>query len=289
MMRRFLFPLALASAVLLSACNTSPDAPVSADGIYPFPETYSVSADGKTLLVKVDESFCLGDSEDNQSYLDSIPFTLSGNTLTFAKTDTLIDGSVIVETQVFKRSGSGSGLQGGVWATQSYANRRVSSDTLDADERSEAAMDSLFNSVYFYYNASFSNDTLYGYESQRLAEALVSQWNLYDTALDSVSASVVSLDVAQLKGLRTGEIVTAAYSADGRAVTYSSSVSGHAAFSQAIPSCPEVSPDWFASFFSGNAKSSSSRTPTLNILLKKAAGPGACHPGADAEYFKENP
>jgi hypothetical protein len=257
-MRRLSLFTAVASLLSLTACNsTNPNPSPSGNVIQKV--AYSVSANGKSLVVSSNVSYCMGNVLSDSLALDSNAFTLSGNALTIEIPGALQDGGMLRETDVLKRNGSGSGLQGGFWETQSETYQGVG--TLDSADRMEESDDSLDDS-YDPRQVVFSKDSIYSYGNPQLARSFIAGWNFDgDSAIDSISLSYVSQYVAQLTGLITGEIVTITYAVqNGNAeVTYSSSVSVDSTFHYYAnaESCPDATgPAWFDAFVNNNEKPS---------------------------------
>ncbi len=265
----FLIPASI-SLLALGACNIfNPDGGDSPAENFVAAESYT-TANGNLYRTEA-ESYCEGNTLEQDPYMIREAYTLSGNTLNEQESDTLEDGGVVLETLTLKRSGSGTDLQGGTWNSRSLAYLVASGSegqgaALDADDKKEFATDSLLNTYALPESEVFTADSVYTYANVQAARFFLAVWNSGDTADDSISVSYVSQYVLRFKGLRTGEVLTETYSGDLNEITYSSNVPADTTLHlyNSPPSCPQPDLSWVESFIEANQKNSAED--------KKAAG-----------------
>ncbi len=266
---RFKLPfLACASLLALAACNStgpgssSPDSPLSSAG------AYNISADGKGLVIRSVSPYCEGSNLIRDPYTDSEAFSLSGNTLVISIPDTLGYFGVVTQSLTFTRSGSGSGLPGGVWKQQSRVYQITSGSTRTLPLRKARRQRQRrgggrrgFSIPSCRRSSSCTADSAYDYANVQQAEEFLADWNLGDSAEYSINVTAAGADVAQLKGKKTTQTVRITYAANAAtSLTYTTDVAGDSAFQfyQMPTSCPDPdAPNWYYAFLSANAKSSS--------------------------------
>ncbi len=110
----------------------------------------------------------------------------------------------------------------------------------------------------------FTRDSLHVYGNAQPAKSVLFELKEYSQlAAESLTVSQVDTYTVQLKGLRTGEVITETYSPDNRTHDFSSSVAAHAPhrFYINAQSCPDepLPLSWYNAFLRGNLKAGGSQ------------------------------
>jgi hypothetical protein len=228
--------------------------------------TYSVKGNTITLLPSTrSHAYC--DMDTLKTLID----TLKGDTVEFQiagpalrvtwDRDTMESGAVVLQSAVFSRQGSGTGLNG-LWLS-SGQEYKVVSGTLTESEK--AGYDR-----YVDYEADrrietkswlrFADGKLTGYESKDHAALFIREWNsdeygrLPMTMTYAIDVLAIDPLTIELKGRMNGETVRIAWSGREDAA-YSSSMPAHATYRhfRDPTSCPnDNGPQWYGEFLQAN-------------------------------------
>lgn len=201
---------------------------------------------------------------------ESLDYEQRGDTLYVGDYDeTFGSGAKVEGLDLFLRSASGSGI-GGQWTLQDGKRiyRLVSGEPtpqeqahIDDMARSQVSDRRIGTRTY-----RFRDDTLTLFFDFRSAEDFLADWNgkkyldaseKPDSATYAISVAIMDKNTVELVGMKTGEKVRI-HSTDLAIRTYSSDVSGHAAYThdQSPKTCPTnpATPDWYDAFLKANAK-----------------------------------
>ncbi len=279
---------ALSLAAMLSGCLTDGSSSGSSpSGLRRDIGAYSIQ-DGKIITpAKPDTSYYCNDTtlefDVYSGGPDTLPFELSGNTLTLLQPnfDTLASGAVIQSLSLANRVGSGSGLEGS-W-TFSEWSYRVVSGALSADEKSKWDLQQSQRNAESKYSSGwvqFSGGAITTYEDTRTADKFVADWNglnhsfespnSQDSANYNISARTLSKYTVELKGRTKAETVQLTINND-RSRVYTSNVAGHGEYHYDYPpkTCPNpMEPDWYLTFLSDNAKNGQGVLPKRSASAK---------------------
>jgi hypothetical protein len=225
--------------------------------------------------------YCFGDSL--VVYIDTIkesgmPYSISGNTLTFTNTDTSMNGAgyTMAAVGTYSRQGTGVGVEG-TWNAVSVVYTVLSGTAPDSIRQEIDSMNAMFSRIlasgdvtaqYIFSNGQFTVNSSY---AVHWADDYVSSWtkcSLYGTDTCSYAVTVTKQggSSVRLVGKTSGETVTITWNAAGDETFTSSNPTAHPAYTYyANPvQCPNnYEPDWLATFLSANAK--------VMPLVKKSA------------------
>gem|GEM_PF-2829449 len=213
------------------------------------------------------------DTTPAETETDTAVYELNGNVLTIVEEQDTIGSAVVQEISVFKRKGSGTGLEG-VWQFDS-AGYKVISGTLAADDKAELDGEMVENNAMLDamgMEILLTSNEIKFYVSPNMAPIMMIAFQelMQDTCLDAAIAPVSATSV-KITGNKSGEIVTITFTQVSGIkinmdmdylpvnITYSSSDAGHATHTYyANPTqCPnEIMPDWLMEFYLKNYKAS---------------------------------
>ncbi len=161
------------------------------------------------------------------------------------------------------------------------ASENAAPGKLSSVDSGEGAYDSLYNS-YASLEFVFTADSAYRYANVQQAKKFIADWDLEDSADESVNVTATSQNVVQLAGKKTTQTVTLTYAADDNAETFTTNTAGDSAYTyyQVPASCPDnTQPDWYYLFLNQNAKSQFSSTavakPSPALPPNRAQAPPA--------------
>jgi hypothetical protein len=230
--------VAVAAGLVMWTCSkknnpTGPNGDGGGVGNYTQTLTYTDSASNVIATFPQEittYSYCIGSSlvtynDTTPSYISTMPYSISGNTLT------MIQYNQGYDTAVFNRSGTGSGLIG-TWLVVSAPYGWPSELDVTA-----STISAIFNLCY--------------------ADDFIDMWNsggIYaDSAYYNVTVAKNSCSQVTLTGNITNEVVTITFNNAGDA-TFTSTVSGHGVHTvyNNPTTCPNDYPDWYSPVFLNN-------------------------------------
>jgi hypothetical protein len=201
---------------------------------------------------------------------ESIPYTLSGNTLSFGVDQSEMESGAVVQlNMVLTRVGDGTGLQG-VWKVTGMSYT-VLSGTLTPAEKAEldeaVASDDFFDemgSMELQITATQIN-VYYLEGGYSWADDFIDEWNgewssdpsYADSANYNVTVTKVNNNTIKLVGKKNGETVTITWDNSAETITYTSTDAAHSAhtYYENPTSCPNnYYPSWYYEFLSANSK-----------------------------------
>lgn len=230
--------------------------------------------DGKLLFPRMERTryACGADNEVltivDTTFEDSGHFELSGDSLSLlglVHPHEFNSGARVQLLQVYKRKGSGTGIEG-QW-TFSRWSFRVLAGELTAEEREGydiMSTEEYFNNGFINYFLVIGNGEITRYTDIERAELFRGIWNgrfeneplEVDSARYSVSVKVVDKYTVELKGAVTSESIRIVYTDEGSR-TYSSNFPAHAVhhYDSTPKSCPnDFEPAWYRLFLDANSK-----------------------------------
>jgi hypothetical protein len=232
-------------------------------------ETYTYTVIGSNIVFSWEQSidttkWCSGSTmltqvDTNDAGSDTVPFTLSGNTLTIAQsTDSLASGAVVVYNRVYSRTGSGTSLIG-TWLLTDLTYTVVSGnptagelDTLNADRADALAM----LDAGYGERLEVTSSTVNIYATYTWSDMFVAE--MPDTSGLDITIVKVSANMVRVTGNITGEVVTISYNeAAGTTTWTSSNAAAHPAYTYyADPvTCPNpYMPSWIPEVMLANQR-----------------------------------
>ncbi len=226
-------------------------------------------------------SYCNGDSlvseaDTSEASLDTIPFSVSGNTLKIAFDEAYFDEAETILVTIwgsFSRTGSGSGIEG-KWSF-SDVEYTVTEGSLTEDEKEEV------EALLFLYRAEMNMDVeisngqikIYYLDSDDTAAAdmFIMEWNgeyyddpsYSDSAEYDITVTKVDASTVQLKGNKTGETVTIALSKEKETYSSSDPENETGTYYDEPVTCPNEVPGWYYDFLYNNRKEGSAKTRAM--------------------------
>jgi hypothetical protein len=218
------------------------------------------------------------DTTPAQTSIDTTVYELNGNQLVILESgyDT-IETAVILGTTCLTRKGTGTTITG-VWHMDSISYRIISGTLSTADKAeldAEIAQQNVFMKSIL-VDIQLTGTEMKYYVSYQMSEILLQsflvQAEFFDTCL-AMTYAVSGANSIKITGGLSGEVVTITMDAKTQDMTYTSSVAGHAEYTDyGTPvSCPnEGMPEWYEDFLVDNFKMTAECIDLLSGGTEKA-------------------
>ena len=278
---RFSLPTFCLSMILFGCLTGNDNGGASSSNVFQITSTYT--ANDTVLINNIPQtistsSYCQGDSlnihyDTTEASIDTMHYSVDGNTLTLWKTEPKPTSAIIKTTYVYARQKSGSELQG-TW-TQQSKSYTVVSGKLSANEKEN------LNFEFSSQNDNYITTVIIGASQMKIAVSIlnnnaadefIKNWNgngnkFSDSAMYDITLTKISGTSVKLVGNVSNEVVT--ISVDGNLdISYMSTNTSHSShiYYSKPKSCPDdYEPAWYSTFLEDNAK--------VSILKKREATP----------------
>lgn len=226
-------------------------------------------------------SYCDGDSlvseaDTSEAYLDTIPFSVSGNTLKIAFDEEYFDEAETILITIWgllSRTGSGSGIEG-KWSS-SDVEYTVTEGSLTEDEKNEVEAWLTLYRAEMNMDVEISNGKIEVYyldsDDSALADVFIMVWNgeynddpsWSDSARYDITVTKVDASTVQLKGNKTDETVTIALSEEKETYSSSDPENETGTYYYDPVTCPNEVPTWYYDFLYNNSKEAFAKRRTM--------------------------